>query len=83
MFFFLASLPKDSFKILEEVFKKYETGSLVKLPKAKLNCKMGKVDCKYVVIFIVLSLAFSTTYMCIHIYLHVHSKHPVLCIIAI
>ena len=47
MFFLLASLPKDSFKVMEEIFKKYESGSLVKLTKAKLNSKMGKGDCKY------------------------------------
>ena len=64
MFFLLVSLPKNSFEVLEEILEKYESGGLVKLPKAKLNSKMGKEDCKYVVLYIVLSLAISTSYMC-------------------
>ena len=43
MFFLPVSLPKHSFKVLEEILEKYEWGSLVKLPKAKLTQKWEKL----------------------------------------
>ena len=65
MFFFLASLPKDNYIVLQELFHKYESGQLIKLPISKLLGQTGKVDYKYIVTYNEHSLAFSTLYTCI------------------
>ena len=37
MIFFLASLPNESYEILLEVFKMFEEGQLIKIPKSKMG----------------------------------------------
>ena len=46
MIFFLASLPNETYKVLQDVYQQYESGKLVKVPKSKCSTADVKLDCR-------------------------------------
>lgn len=46
MIFFLASLPNETYKVLQEVYQQYEGGKLVRVPKSKCSSADVKLDCR-------------------------------------
>ena len=46
MIFFLASLPNETYKVLQEVYQQYEGGKLVRVPKSKCSSADVKLDCQ-------------------------------------